>query len=76
MTQRKLVEPEVLNSSLGVETVLKYSFDTFEELEEFFLKALTTFNKRKSKTKVIGKSIYVFNAPNKQEERDAVTKSN
>ena len=76
MTQRKLVEPEVLNSSLGVGTVLKYSFDTFEELEEFFLKALTTFNKNKSKTKVIGKSIYVFNVPNKQEEKDAVTKSN
>ena len=76
MTQKKLVRPEVLNSSLGVGTVLKYSFDTFEELEEFFLKALTTFNKNKSKTKVIGKSIYVFNVPNKQEEKDAVTKSN
>lgn len=76
MTQKKLVKPEVLNSSLGVGTVLKYSFDTFQELEEFFLKALTTFNKNKSKTKVIGKSIYVFNVPNKQEERDAVTKSN
>ena len=74
--KNKIVKPEVLNSSLGVGTVLKYSFDTFEELEEFFLKALTTFNKNKSKTKVIGKSIYVFNVPNKQEEKDAVTKSN
>ena len=72
----KKIKPEILNSSLGIGTVLKYSFDTEQELEKFFLKALATFNKNKSKTKVIGKSIYVFQEPNKQEKTDAVTKSN
>lgn len=74
MTQKKVIKPEVLNSSVGA--VLKYSFDTEKELEKFFLSALATFNKNNSKTKVIGKSIYVFQVPNKQEETDAVTKSN
>lgn len=72
----KKLKQEILNSSLGIGSVLKYSFDTEQELEEFFLKALATFNKNKSKTKVIGKSIYIFQEPNKQEKTDAVTKSN
>ena len=58
MTDKTVVKPEYLESSLGA--VLKYSFDTYEELEEFFLAALASFKKTNVKTKVIGKSILVF----------------
>ena len=58
MTDKTIVTPEYLESSIGA--VLKYSFDTYEELEEFFLKLLASFKKTNVKTKVIGKSILVF----------------
>jgi len=55
---KKLVKPEYLNSSIGC--VMKYTFDTFEELEKFFLAGLASFKKNNVKTKVIGRSILVF----------------
>ena len=58
MTDKTIVTPKYLESSIGA--VLKYSFDTYEELEEFFLKLLASFKKKKVKTKVIGKSILIF----------------
>jgi hypothetical protein len=58
MTDKTIVKPEYLESSIGA--VLKYSFDTYEELEEFFLKLLASFKKTNVKTKVIGKSILIF----------------
>ncbi len=58
MTDKIVVKPEYLESSIGA--VLKYSFDTYEELEEFYLKLLASFKKTKVKTKVIGKSILIF----------------
>ena len=61
MTDKTVVKPEYLESSIGA--VLKYSFDTYEELEEFFLKLLASFKKTNVKTKVIGKSILIFKNP-------------
>ena len=63
MIDKTVVKPEYLESSLGA--VLKYSFDTYEELGEFFLKLLASFKKTKVKTKVIGKSILIFKSDNK-----------
>ena len=34
MDDKKLIKPEYLSSSIG--SVMKYTFDTFEELEKFF----------------------------------------
>ena len=58
MTDKTVVKPEYLESGIGV--VLKYSFDTYEQLEEFFLKLLDLFKKINVKTKIIGKSILIF----------------
>jgi len=72
---KKIVKPEYLNSSVGA--VLKYSFDTEKELEEFFLIALASFQKTKVKTKVIGKSIYIFrNKSENKEDTDVTNTSN
>jgi hypothetical protein len=72
---KKLVKPEYLNSSVGA--VLKYSFDTEKELEEFFLQCLASFQKTKVKTKVIGKSIYIFrNKSETKEETNVANTSN
>lgn len=69
MTNKKIIKPEYLNSSVGA--VLKYSFDTEKELEKFFLSILATIQKGNLKTKVIGKSIYVFRKTNNQEDTNA-----
>lgn len=74
MVDKKVIKPEVLNSSVGA--VLKYSFDTEKELEKFFLSALATFNKNKMKTKVIGKSIYVFKISNSEDNKNVTTTDN
>ncbi|WP_440694473.1 hypothetical protein [Candidatus Pelagibacter sp. HIMB109] len=58
MDDKKLIKPEYLSSSIG--SVMKYTFDTFEELEKFFLASVASFKKNKVKTKVIGRSILVF----------------
>jgi len=71
---KKIVKPEVLNSSIG--GVLKYTFDTDKELEQFFLSALATFQKNNLKTKVIGKSIYVFKQIDNQEDTNVINTSN
>lgn len=72
MTDKKIIKPEYLNSSVGA--VLKYSFDTEKELEKFFLSILATIQKDNLKTKVIGKSLYVFRKTNNQEDANATTK--
>lgn len=65
---KKTYKPVLVNSSIG--PVLKYSFDTEQELQDFFLQSLATFQKNNAKTKVIGKSIYVFKKTN-QEDKNA-----
>ena len=45
-------------SSLG--NIAKYDFNSFEELQTFFLENLKLFKDNKFKTKAIGKTIYVW----------------
>ena len=58
MSLNKKYTPVVVQSSTGA--VLKYTFDTYKELEEFFLQSMQVYKKNKCKTKVIGKSILVW----------------
>ena len=43
------------------ELVMKYSFDTFEDCENYFLEIFHVFRKIPVATKVIGKSLLIFN---------------
>jgi|TARA_B100000035_G_C20984044_1_gene546881 hypothetical protein len=62
---KKTYKPVLVNSSIG--QVLRYDFETEGELHDFFLKSLAVFQKHDSKTKVIGKSIYVFKKINQED---------
>lgn len=66
---KKTYKPEYINSSIGA--VLKYSFDTHKELENFFLSALAKFQEKNIKTKVIGKSLFVFTKQKQEEKNDS-----
>jgi hypothetical protein len=62
----KTYKPVLVQSSIG--PILKYSFKTEQELQDFFLQSLATFQKNNVKTKAIGKSLFVFRKLNQEDE--------
>ena len=51
-------KPELVATSIG--NVLKYTFKTYKEMDDFFLRCVSVFSKTNTRTKAIGKNLYVW----------------